>query len=212
MIRDMHCHILYGVDDGASTREESLRMLDVAAHGGITQIMATPHFRGRWNNRELVHQTFDDLVVEAKQRGIILMLGSEFFIREFDRDNIEYIKNELCFENSNTILLELSSFTSIDDARDVIYPLQRNGMKVIIAHPERYKEIQHRPVLHEEYLIMNCELQLSADCFALPSWSIRRRTAKALFKANAYALVASDAHSAADYERFLVSVKKYGLN
>ncbi|MDO4405484.1 MAG: phosphoesterase, partial [Atopobiaceae bacterium] len=39
----MHCHILPGVDDGARSLEESLKMLEAAKRAGITSITCTPH-------------------------------------------------------------------------------------------------------------------------------------------------------------------------
>src|SRR5689334_22914850 len=40
---DIHSHILWGVDDGAATLDESLKMLGIAAASGTTDIVATPH-------------------------------------------------------------------------------------------------------------------------------------------------------------------------
>ena len=40
---DLHTHILSGVDDGASTIEESLEMCRIAYRDGIRTIVATPH-------------------------------------------------------------------------------------------------------------------------------------------------------------------------
>ena len=37
-MRDMHCHILPGVDDGARNLQESLEMLEAAKQVGITSI------------------------------------------------------------------------------------------------------------------------------------------------------------------------------
>lgn len=42
---DMHYHIIYGVDDGPKTIEESKQMLETAYSEGIRTIIATPHFR-----------------------------------------------------------------------------------------------------------------------------------------------------------------------
>ena len=42
---DIHCHLLYGVDDGAKTIEESAAMLQEAKNQGISAIILTPHYR-----------------------------------------------------------------------------------------------------------------------------------------------------------------------
>src|SRR6202051_5099046 len=40
---DLHCHILPGVDDGASSLDEALAMARFCVRDGITHITATPH-------------------------------------------------------------------------------------------------------------------------------------------------------------------------
>jgi len=40
---DIHSHIIWGVDDGARNREDSIAMLRLAAETGTTDIVATPH-------------------------------------------------------------------------------------------------------------------------------------------------------------------------
>ena len=39
------CHLLYGVDDGSKSLEESVEMLKIAKKQGITGIILTPHLR-----------------------------------------------------------------------------------------------------------------------------------------------------------------------
>ena len=39
---DIHCHLLYGVDDGAKTIEESVAMLEAAKEQGISAMILTP--------------------------------------------------------------------------------------------------------------------------------------------------------------------------
>ena len=42
---DIHCHLLFGVDDGPETIEGSIAMLEEAKEQGITNIILTPHYR-----------------------------------------------------------------------------------------------------------------------------------------------------------------------
>ena len=54
---DIHSHILWGIDDGAKDRDESLAMLKLAAETGTTDIVATPH-------SDLQYKLDPDLVTE----------------------------------------------------------------------------------------------------------------------------------------------------
>ncbi len=57
---DIHCHILPGIDDGASDLKASLAMAQMASGDGISTIIATPHQLGSFGQnrgnqiRELV--------------------------------------------------------------------------------------------------------------------------------------------------------------
>src|SRR2546423_10468878 len=42
---DLHSHILFGLDDGAATLEQSLEIARAAVEDGIEVIAATPHVR-----------------------------------------------------------------------------------------------------------------------------------------------------------------------
>ena len=39
---DLHCHILYDIDDGAKTKEDSAALLHTAVQNEIKAIIATP--------------------------------------------------------------------------------------------------------------------------------------------------------------------------
>ena len=43
MMVDIHCHILFGLDDGARTIEDSMAMAEDAIADGITHVVGTPH-------------------------------------------------------------------------------------------------------------------------------------------------------------------------
>ena len=41
---DVHCHLVYGVDDGSKNIGESIHMLKEAKKAGFTDIILTPHY------------------------------------------------------------------------------------------------------------------------------------------------------------------------
>ena len=43
---DCHSHILYGIDDGAKTIEDSIAILKKMQDLGFESIILTPHYRG----------------------------------------------------------------------------------------------------------------------------------------------------------------------
>ena len=50
MLVDIHCHILPGVDDGATDMETSKAMIREAYKQGVRYMIATPHYRPRCSN------------------------------------------------------------------------------------------------------------------------------------------------------------------
>ena len=51
---DLHCHILYDIDDGAKTKEDSAALLHTAVQNEIKAIIATPHFNDYSDRKSVV--------------------------------------------------------------------------------------------------------------------------------------------------------------
>jgi protein-tyrosine phosphatase len=82
---DIHSHVLYGMDDGATTREDSLRMLELASRSGTTDIVATPHANGLFRyDLQAIDQQIADLNTSVE--GIRIHRGCDF---QLDANNIE---------------------------------------------------------------------------------------------------------------------------
>ena len=79
---DIHCHLLYGVDDGSKSLEESVEMLKIAKKQGITGIILTPHLRhGMFKHPiEKIERHYKKLMPYAKKLGIELKLGTEYHV------------------------------------------------------------------------------------------------------------------------------------
>ena len=79
---DIHCHLLYGVDDGSKSLEESVEMLKIAKKQGITGIILTPHLRhGMFKHPlEKIERHYKKLMPYANKLGIELKLGTEYHV------------------------------------------------------------------------------------------------------------------------------------
>ena len=205
---DLHCHILPGVDDGASSLGESVRMLHAAAKAGITEIVCTPHCRDPYFDFDAMWDAFEAL---RSHSPIPLRMGFEVNIRKLRELGLEWVEC-LKFQDSNTFLLELSMHAGKRDFEDYereIYELQCKGCDVIIAHPERYRAIQEDIEIAERLVKMGCKLQASADFIKGGRFGKERKPAQRLFDASLYSYLASDAHCVEHYAVFAKAWAKY---
>ena len=79
---DIHCHALYGVDDGADNIEESVAMLKQAKSQGVEAVVLTPHYRhGMFPyNKEKIKEHFEKLKPLAEDLGVDVYLGCEYHV------------------------------------------------------------------------------------------------------------------------------------
>ena len=201
-MRDIHCHILPGVDDGAKNLEESLAMLEAAKGVGVTSIVCTPHCREPYFDYEAMLEAFDDFVAHAG--GFPISMGFEVHLPKLLELGDDWI-DRLAFEKTNEFLLELPSRSSEADFSDyerVIFRIQGCGYTVIIAHPERYRAIQKNIDIAHRLVRMGCKLQASADFMAGGRFGGEKKPAKRLFEEELYSFIASDAHCVEHYAYF----------
>ena len=43
-MKDLHCHLLYGIDDGPENLNQSIKLLKELEHEGVTEAVVTPHY------------------------------------------------------------------------------------------------------------------------------------------------------------------------
>ena len=136
-MRDIHNHLLYGIDDGAKTIEDSERLLKELEKNNVTDIMFTPHYiiGSNYNaNNAKKKKLLNEL---KKKTKINLYYGNEVYI---DNDIVEYIKNDeiASLNNSRYLLVEFPLNEKLDCAFTLIQNIIKCGYVPIIAHPERY--------------------------------------------------------------------------
>lgn len=208
-MRDIHCHILPGVDDGARDLDESLAMLEAAKRAGVTSIVCTPHCRDPYFDYNKMWDAFDLLVAHAG--GFPLQMGFEVNHAKLMDLGIAWV-DHLHYDGSNEFLLELSTRAGeleFNEYERTIYDLQARGYQVIIAHPERYHAIQEDITVAERLMKMGCKLQASADFIAGGRLGREKKPAKRMFEENLYTYIASDAHNVQHYEYLAEALATY---
>ncbi len=209
-MRDMHCHILPGVDDGARNITESCQMLYAARQAGVTEIVCTPHCRDPYFDYEGMWQAFELFRLHARRFPV--RMGFEVNHTKLMELGIEWA-DRLHFDGTNEFLLELPTRGVREDFQTyerTIFELQGRGFEVIIAHPERYRAIQKDPGIAQDLVRMGCKLQASADFIAGGRLGKEKRPAKRLFAQGLYTYIASDAHRVQHYDYLARAVREYG--
>lgn len=209
-MRDLHCHILPGVDDGARTLDESLAMLEAAKAAGVTSIVCTPHCRDPYFDFDAMWDAYDLLVEHAE--GFPLQMGFEVNVAKLRELGLEWV-DRLRYDGSDEFLLELEVGANEFDFREyerLIYELRARGCDVIIAHPERYKAIQKNVDLALRLKQTGCLLQASADFIAGGRLGGKgKRTAIKLLEGGACRCIASDAHRPEHYRWLAEALRRY---
>ena len=139
-MKDLHCHIMYGIDDGAKTIEDSMIMLQRQANEGVTDIILTPHYIEDTNyncNNEKKIDLYNIIYYEAKKRNIIIniYLGNEVMA---NNNLLSQLQTEiLTLNGSRYLLIESTMEKEYPDFDIIIRELLENNIIPIIAHPER---------------------------------------------------------------------------
>lgn len=208
-MRDMHCHILPGVDDGAKDLDMSLAMLDAAREAGVTSIVCTPHARDPYFDYGAMWSAFRELCHHASTP---LSMGFEVAHKKLLELGIDEWAERLAIQDTGEFLLELDFGCSEADFRvyeRTIFELQGRGLAVVIAHPERYRAIQKKPELAGRLVDLGCQLQASAGFVAGGLLDPASRCARKLLKRGLYSCVASDAHRPAHYDHLVQALREF---
>ncbi|SDC03942.1 protein-tyrosine phosphatase [Paenibacillus sp. UNCCL117] len=137
---DIHTHILPGIDDGAASEEQAVRMAQAAEQEGIRTLIATPHHaNGKYSNPGLhIRQDVETLIRLFSARGVSVdvLPGQEIRIH---RELLEELQEGVAIGLHDTpyLLLELPSSDVPAYTEEMIHELRILGHTPIIAHPER---------------------------------------------------------------------------
>lgn len=140
-IRDIHSHILPGIDDGSPDVETSVLLVKGLIELGITHTVATPHIIGDLyrNNKNTIEKALQKLVdaCEAQQLPIKISAAAEYMLDDYFMELLRK-KESLLTITRNYVLTELTYISVPENLEDISFELVTSGYQPIMAHPERY--------------------------------------------------------------------------
>ena len=162
---DMHCHLLYGVDDGAETMEAALELLGLQYEDGVRTVCLTPHCRRElfeWS-AETVQRHFELLKERAGTvyPDLKLILGCEIHV---SHDLVQQLREGRCLTlgGSGHVLLEFPEYADKKYLIDRCHEVIRSGYSPVRAHAERCTAIRKDIGLLQRLVDMGVQIQMNA--------------------------------------------------
>ena len=159
---DLHCHILFGLDDGPKLLEDSLAMAEDAIADGITHVVATPHCSSQFLFDFAAVQAKRDALAEKLHGRLKLATGCDFHLNHENLLAIRKHPEPFCINQKDYLLVEFNEF-SIPPAMDqTLHELQLAGLRPIITHPERNPILRSQPERLLHWVRLGCFAQITA--------------------------------------------------
>ena len=191
---DWHNHVLPAMDDGSRDVAESITMLGMHASQGVGTVIATPHF---YANDESVEsfltrraRSYETLQNQLPPDAPAILLGAE--VKYYQGISRLADLKKLRIEGSRLLLLEMPMNTWTESMiRELVELSGKNGIHIVLAHIERYLNLQSRDVwdrLRDSGILM----QSNASFFT--GFATKRR-AMSLLREGHIHFLGSDCHN-----------------
>ncbi len=197
---DLHCHLLPGIDDGPETLADALAMARLAVGNGITEAHVTPHLHvGRWDNDLAgIKKAVEAYRGELAAAAIPLKLGFGAEVRLayevlplIEAGRVPFLGK---WDGLDVLLLEMPHGHVPVGSDKFVGWLMNRGIRPMIAHPERNKEIMRDSAKLAPFVLAGCLVQLTAGAVA-GEFGDECEARAIEFLANGWVTVlASDAH------------------
>ncbi len=196
---DLHCHILYGMDDGPRDFDTSLRLCYLAMENGIEKIVATSHLTSLVDIDHYVaarDERIAELRAELERRELNLQIypGAEVFAGEDLMYPLPLEK--VTINGSRYILVEFDFYNlRFSTVLRYIEEILKRGLVPIIAHPERYSFLQIQYDRVNFLMDMGVLFQVNAGSLASRGGREEFDLAYEMVLKQAANFIATDAHS-----------------
>jgi tyrosine-protein phosphatase YwqE len=196
---DLHSHILPGIDDGAATIGESVKIIRQMYDLGYRKIITTPHVISNLypNTSDTILGQLSHLQEVVQLEGIPMELeaSGEYHMDQLLIEKVR--KGEVIpFGGEKYLLVELPFEKPAFSVKEVLIQIQSLGYKPIIAHPERYFWFIGKMKFYEELKMEGMLFQLNLNSLTGVYGFPIKMTANQLVDAGMIDFVGSDTHHA----------------
>ncbi len=194
---DLHCHLLFGVDDGARTLEDSLEMARALTELGFTHVAPSPHNRPEYAPREVAEARLVEVQEALRANSIGLELG---------RNSENYLLDETFVSGMGTpaarligagayVLVEAPYTSPVPALTEIIFRVRLKGVTPVIAHPERCMEFARKGRARDA-VQAGAVLQLDIGALTGRYGSDAKKLARTFLDEDLYGIGATDLHGA----------------
>ena len=198
---DLHCHLLPGIDDGPEDLATALRLARHAVAAGIRTSVVTPHMHpGRYANRAAnIRAAAASFQQSLDADGIALKILCSAEVR-LDHEILSWVGEEQIpylghWQGERVMLLEFPHSHVPVGADKLVAWLLKQGIRPMIAHPERNKDILRSIEKLLPFVRLGCLLQVTAGAAAGSFGEQAQARAVDLLSRGWVTVLASDAHN-----------------
>ncbi|MFS9078040.1 capsular polysaccharide biosynthesis protein Cps4B [Streptococcus infantis] len=222
---DLHSHIVFDVDDGPKSIDDSRALLEEAYAQGVRTIVSTSHRRkGMFEtpedkiaaNFKAVQDLAQDIAPDLR-----ILYGAEIY---YTSDILDKLENNLIPKLNGTryALIEFSMNTPYREIHNALTNVLMMGVTPVVAHIERYHALENDEKRVRELINMGCYTQVNSSSILKPklfgdTYKFMKKRARYFLEKDLVHIVASDMHnldSRPPYmkEAYEIVSKKYGLD
>lgn len=195
---DVHSHLIYGVDDGAKTLDDSIELITKMKNFGVQKIITTPHIMNDFykNSKDILFPKRDEIINKIHELDLNVQFecAAEYYLDEGFKAKLND-KNNLLTIEEEYVLVETSYMNKPVNLFQLIFDIQSAGFKPIIAHPERYIYFHESFENYIELFEKNVYFQVNVNSLSGYYSKSAKQIAEKLIDKNMVHFFGSDCHS-----------------
>lgn len=203
---DLHCHLLWALDDGVESAEEALAGARLLASLGFTDVAPSPHANPDWPSGDEARCEARRAELQRLLRdggvGVTLHRNTENKLDEAFLSRADGPARRGVGESQRWALVELPFRGGVPALPDLVFRLRRKGVLPLFAHPERCAEFE-QPGRAEEVVRLGGALQLNVASIIGLYGKGPRKLAERFLDAGLYGVAATDLHHPAGAEEWI---------